>query len=144
MRGEQWFVGDALDDARFTRRNLADIGRNDRILAVRDRREPHRDIEFLERDMPVRLSERRFRFEKFRVDQALDDNFRLSWNEKVDRACTHDVDRRTGETSGNGDFVHVDRQFLWSDERNIRRAPEHYGARHWLAALLVLEVMLVT
>jgi hypothetical protein len=53
VRQEHRLVGDALDRARLARRHLADIGGDDRVPAVRDRRHPHRHVEFLQRDVPV-------------------------------------------------------------------------------------------
>ena len=143
MRGEQRFVGDALDHARFAWRHLADIGRDHRLLAMRDRGHPHRHVEFLERDMAMRFTKRRFRLEIFSVDQALDDDFGFRRHRQVDAARAHDVDRPAGKAAGDGHLVDADRQLLRPHESDIRRAAEHDGAGHRLATLLVFKIMLV-
>ena len=143
MREEQRLVGDALDHARFARRHLADIGRDDRLLAMGDRGHLHRHVEFLERHVAVRLAERRFRLEPYGVDQPLDHQLGFGRHQQVDGARAHDVDRLAGKPAGDGEFVDADRQLLRTHERDIGRAAEHDGAGHRLAALLVLEVMLV-
>ena len=79
----------------------------------------------------------------FGVDQPLDHEFGFGRHQQVDGARAHDIDRLAGKPAGNGEFVDADRQLLRTHERHIRRAAEHDGAGHRLAALLVFEIMLV-
>ena len=73
-----------------------------------DRGHLHRHVEFLERDVAVRLAERRFRLEPDGVDQAFDHDFGFRRHQQIDGARAHHVDRLAGEAARNGELVDVE------------------------------------
>ena len=143
MRREQRLVGDALDDTGFAWRHLTDVGRDHRLLAVRDRGNAHRHVELFERDVAVRLAERRLRLEIDGVDQTFDDQFGFRRDHQVDGAALRDVDRTAGQAARHGDFIDADGQFLRTHEGDVRRTAEHDGAGHGFAHLLVFQIVLI-
>ena len=56
---------------------------------MRDRGDPHRHVEFLERDMAVRFAERPFGLEQRRIDEAFDHDLRFGGHHEVDRFRAH-------------------------------------------------------
>src|SRR5713101_1576332 len=141
---EQRLVGDALDDARLRRRDLADIRGDDRVPALRDRGHAHGHVVFLERHVAVRFAERRLGLAVLGVDQAFYYDLRFRGNEQIDGLRPDHVDRTAGQTAGYVELVHADRQLLRPHEGDIRRAPEHDGAGHRLfSEFLVFHVVQV-
>src|SRR6476646_4374384 len=90
----------------------------------------HRDIEFFERNVSMRLAKRSLWLDILRVDVALDNDLRFGGNQQIDAVAANDIDGCTGETAGDTDLVYIDRQLLRRDESNAWGSPEHDRARH--------------
>ncbi len=111
------------------------------LLAVGNRRDAHRHVEFFKRDMTVRFTERRFRLDIHRVDIALDDDFCFGRNHQIDGLGLHDIDRLAGKPARYLDFIDADGQLLRSHERDIGRTAEHDGAGHFRVAALLVRLI---
>jgi hypothetical protein len=112
------------------------------MATMRDGRDPHRDVEFFERDMAVRLAERAFRLEVFGVEHAFDHDFCFGRHQQIDRFAAHNADRLAGKPARNADFVKIERQLHRRHIGNARRAAKRDRTGHLpLAATLMLQVV---
>ena len=139
VREEQRLVGHLLDDARFARRHLADDLREHRLALHGDRGHLHRHVVAFERDIAVALAERRLRLQHAGVDQALDHDLGIRRHVEIDGPAADHADRRAGRAARDRQLVHVDRELLRPGEHHDRRAADHDGDRHLLAALAILQ-----
>ena len=143
MMQERRLIGDALDQARFAWRHLADDRDQHGILAARDRGDVHEGVIFLQVHVAVRFAEAAFRLEPLGVDIAFDDDLGFRRHDQIDGLGLADADRGADQPAGDRELVEMLRQLVHRGEGDRRRCAEQQRDRHLFAARLVFQPVLV-